>query len=42
LPNSIKQIGDSNQLKKGTEELINRCYYSIEGFLNEEFCNIGY
>jgi hypothetical protein len=43
LPNNIKQTGNKNQLKKESKDLlIMGCYYSIEDYLNEEFCNIGY
>jgi hypothetical protein len=39
---NTKQIGNNNQFSKGTEDLLIRgSYYSIEGCLNEEFCNIG-
>jgi hypothetical protein len=43
LPNNIQQIYNNNQFRKELEDLlIKGCYYSIDEYLNEEFCNIGY
>jgi hypothetical protein len=45
LPNNIlvKQICNNNQFKKELKNLlINRCYCSVDDYLNEEFCNICY
>jgi hypothetical protein len=43
LPNNIKQSDNNKQFKKELKNLlINRCYYSVQDYLNEEFRNIGY
>jgi hypothetical protein len=43
LPNNLKQIGNNNQFKEELKDLLVKgCYYSMEDYLNEEFCNIGY
>jgi rhamnose utilization protein RhaD (predicted bifunctional aldolase and dehydrogenase) len=43
LPDYIKRIGNNNQFRKELKDLlIKGCYYSVEDYLSEEFCNIGY
>jgi hypothetical protein len=43
LPNNIKQIKNNNQFARELKKLlIKGCYYSIQGYLNEESSTIGY
>ncbi|PNF31582.1 hypothetical protein B7P43_G00791 [Cryptotermes secundus] len=42
LPNSIKQLDNKNQFIRELKNLlINRCYYSIDDYMNDKFCNAG-
>lgn len=42
LPNNLKHTGNNSQLKKKYKDIhIKGCYYSIEDFPIEEFCDIS-
>ena len=42
LPNSIKQLDNKNLFIRELKNLlINRCYYSIDDYMNDKFCNAG-
>jgi hypothetical protein len=43
FPINLKQIENKNQFIRELKRLlIKGCYYSIEGYINEEFSNIGH
>jgi hypothetical protein len=43
LPNNIKGIGNNILFKKELKNLlIKGCYYSVEGYFNEELSTVGY
>jgi hypothetical protein len=42
MPKNIKEIGNYIQFKKKLKNLlIKGCYYSVEGYFNEEFSTVG-
>jgi hypothetical protein len=42
LPKNIKEIENKNRFIRELKLLIMRCYYSTEGYLNDDFANTGY